>query len=55
LGDQIKEDEAGRACGTYVVMRNMVEKLKEKGLLGRPRHGWDDIELDLKETGWEGM
>jgi hypothetical protein len=30
-------------------------KRKEKGLLGRPGHRWNDIEMDLKETGWEDM
>jgi hypothetical protein len=22
-------------------------------VLGRPRHRWEDIRLDLKETGWK--
>jgi hypothetical protein len=30
-------------------------KLKGKELLGRPRHRLDDIEMDLKETGWEDI
>ena len=30
-------------------------KLKGKGLLERPRHKLDDIEMNLKETGWEDM
>jgi hypothetical protein len=38
LGDQIKEDETGRACGTYGEMRNIYrafggENLKERGYL----------------------
>jgi hypothetical protein len=30
-------------------------KLKRKELLGRPKYRLDDIEMDLKETGWEDM
>jgi hypothetical protein len=34
----------------------MVEKLDGKIPLGRPRHGWEDnIRMDLKEIGWEGV
>jgi hypothetical protein len=38
-------------------MRNaysiLVRKPKEKRPLGRPRHRWEDITMDLREIGWE--
>jgi hypothetical protein len=34
----------------------LVGKPEGKRLLGRPRRGWEDnIKMDLKEVGWEGM
>jgi hypothetical protein len=40
-------------------MRNpykvLVEKPEVKRPLGRPRHRWEDIKMDLKDVGWEGM
>jgi hypothetical protein len=34
----------------------MVRKPEEKRPLGRPRHRWvDNIKMDLKEIGWDGM
>jgi hypothetical protein len=34
----------------------LIVKSEEKGLLGRPRHRWvDNIKMDIKEMGWEGM
>jgi hypothetical protein len=36
--------------------RILVGKLEEKRRLGRPRHRWvDNIKIDLKEIGWDGM
>jgi hypothetical protein len=32
-----------------------VEKPEVKRPLGRPRRGWDDIKIDLREIGWGGM
>jgi hypothetical protein len=33
-----------------------VGKPEEKRLLGRPRRRWvDNIKIDLREIGWEGM
>jgi len=48
LGDQIKEDETGRASGTYGEMRNIYrafggDNIKEKGYLEDP----DDMQLDV--------
>jgi hypothetical protein len=38
------------------VARILVVKLVERGLLGRPRLSWkDNIEIDLKEVGWNGV
>jgi hypothetical protein len=33
-----------------------VGKLLGRRPLGRPRHGWvDNIKMDLREIGWDGM
>jgi hypothetical protein len=38
------------------VYRILVGKLEGKRPLGRPRRRWlDNIEIDLKEIGWDGM
>jgi hypothetical protein len=36
--------------------RILVRKPEGKRPLGRPRHTWvDDIKIDLREIGWDGM
>jgi hypothetical protein len=35
--------------------RILVGKLEGKRPLGRPRHRWEDIRMDLREIGWGGM
>jgi hypothetical protein len=35
--------------------RVLVRKPERKRPLGRPRHRWEDIKMDLRETGWGGM
>jgi hypothetical protein len=36
--------------------RNIGGKTEGKRPLGRPRHRWvDNIKIDLRETGWDGM
>jgi hypothetical protein len=50
----------GRACSTNGEKRNtyriLVGKLEGKRPLGRPRRRWvDNIKIDLKEIGWDGM
>jgi hypothetical protein len=36
--------------------RILVRKPEEKRPLGRPRRRWvDNIKMDLRETGWDGM
>jgi hypothetical protein len=50
----------GGACSIYGEKRNvyrtLVVKLSEKELLERPRSRWvDNINVDIKETGWEDM
>jgi hypothetical protein len=36
--------------------RILVGKPEEKRPLGRPRHRWvDNIKIDLREIGWDGM
>jgi hypothetical protein len=60
LGDQVKEDEMGRAYSALGEMRNvykiLVRKLEGKRPLRRPRHRWEDnIRMDLMEIGWENV
>jgi hypothetical protein len=50
----------GRACSTNVAKRNayriLVRKPEGKRSLGRRRHRWvDNIKIDLREIGWDGM
>jgi hypothetical protein len=50
----------GRACGTNGEKRNayriLVREPEGKRPLGRPRPGWvDNIKINLREIGWEGM
>jgi hypothetical protein len=35
--------------------RAVLSKPEEKGSLGRPRLRWEDIKMDLRERGWEGI
>jgi hypothetical protein len=35
--------------------RILVGKPEGKRPLGRPRHRWVDINMDLREIGWDGM
>ena len=37
------------------VYRVLVGKPEEKRPLGRPRHIWDDIKMDLQEVGWGAL
>jgi hypothetical protein len=55
-----KEDEMCRACSTNGETRNayriLVGKPEGKRPLGRPRRRWvDNIKMDLREIGWNGM
>jgi hypothetical protein len=57
LGDQIKKNEMGRACGMYwgeeMCIQDFGGKPEEKGQLGRPKHRWEDnIKMYLQEVGW---
>jgi hypothetical protein len=50
----------GRACSTNVEKRNayrkLVEKPEGKRPLGIPSRRWvDNIKMDLREIGWDGM
>ena len=42
----------GERRGVY---RVLVGKPEGKRLLGRPRHRWEDIRMDLQEVGCRGM
>jgi hypothetical protein len=57
---QVKEDEVGRVCSTSGAKRNpykiLVGKPEAKRPLARPRRRWvDNIKMDLREIGWDGM
>jgi hypothetical protein len=57
---QVKEDEVDGACSTNGEKRNVYRilagKPEGKRSLGRPRRRWvDNIKLDLREIGWDGM
>jgi hypothetical protein len=50
----------GRECSTNGEKRNayriLVGKPEGKRQLGRPRRRWvDNIKMDLREVGWDGM
>jgi hypothetical protein len=50
----------GRACSTVGEKRNtckiLVRKPEGKRPLERPRRRWvDNIKIDLRETGWDGV
>jgi hypothetical protein len=56
----VKDYEMGRACSTNGEKRNackiFVGNPEGKRPLGRPRLSWvDNIEIDLREIGWDGM
>jgi hypothetical protein len=57
--NHLKEDEMGRACSTNGGKRNAYRILvgKPEGKrLGRPRRRWvDNIKMDLREIGWDGV
>jgi hypothetical protein len=48
-----------RACGTNGEQRNvyriLVGKTEGTGPLGRPRLIWVDINMNLRELGWDGL
>jgi hypothetical protein len=53
-------DEMGRACSTNGEKRHAYRILmgspERKRPLGRPRRRWvDNIKMDLREIGWDGM
>jgi hypothetical protein len=59
-GDQIKKDEMGWACSTYVVEEKcvwgLVERPEERRPLNRHRPRWDDnIKVDLSKEGRHGL
>jgi hypothetical protein len=43
-------------CVIYRIYRILMGKPEGKRPLGRPRCRWEDnIKMDLRETGWDGM
>jgi hypothetical protein len=60
INDQVKKDEMRRACSTNGEKKNvygiLVVNPEGKRPLGRPRRRWtDNIKVDLREIGWNGM
>jgi hypothetical protein len=55
--DHIEKNEMGRACNMYGegrgAYRILVGKPEGKRSLGRPRHKWDNIKMDIQEGRWE--
>ena len=54
-GDEIKKNKMGRACGTYMrnrrgTYRVLVGRPVGRRPLGRPRHRWENIKMDLKKV-----
>jgi hypothetical protein len=49
----------GGTCSTNGENRNayriLVGKPEGKRPLGRPRHSWNNIKMDVREMGWGGM
>jgi hypothetical protein len=58
LGVQIKEGNMGGTCitqGRDEKYSILVGKPEGKRPVGRHRHRRDNIRMDLRETGWEGV
>jgi hypothetical protein len=60
VGDQMKTDEMGRACGTYGTEEKCIRSLmgvpEGKMQLGRPRLRWgNNVRTELKEIVWKGV
>jgi hypothetical protein len=54
LGDSIKEDEMGGACKTHRLNGCILDgNLERKRPFGRPRYRCKNINMDIKETGFE--
>jgi hypothetical protein len=56
----VKDDEMGMACNTNGktsnAYRTLMGKPERKRPLGRQRRRWvDNIKIDLREIGWDGM
>jgi hypothetical protein len=55
----IVKDGMGGACITHGEVSNaykiLVGKPEGKRSFERPRRRWEDIRVDLKELGWEGV
>jgi hypothetical protein len=54
------EEEMGRICSMYEEVRNacriLVRKCEGKRPFRRHMYRWENnIKMDLKETGWEGL
>ena len=57
--DKLAKNEMDRACNTYGWRRDaqriLVGKPERKRSLGRPRHRWEDVRIDLQDVGCVGM
>jgi hypothetical protein len=56
---QITEDKMCEACDIHVADEKWIYSFSGETYgrrpLRRPRHRWEDITIDIKEIGWEGM
>jgi hypothetical protein len=60
LNDQSKKDEMGGECSTTggeeECIKDVGGKARRKEPLGRPKRRWvDNIKMDLRVVGWDGM
>jgi hypothetical protein len=57
--DKIEKNEIDGACNAYgwrrVAQRFLVGKPKRRRPLGRPRHRWEDVRMDLQDVGCGDM
>jgi hypothetical protein len=55
----MRENETGRVCSTYGKIKNAYKiangKSEGKIPLGGPRRTLEDIKMDIKEIGYEGV
>jgi hypothetical protein len=52
MSRRLKSARHGEKRNAY---RILVGNPEGKSPLGRPRHRWENIKTDLRETGWGGM
>ena len=46
-------DCKGKKINSYHIFSCGIPEVK--GIIGRPRHRWEDIKMNVGETGWESV